>query len=830
MHLVRWALLVGWLLLIASLLYGPSGTLIFWGSVVPTGLLLIGVVSHELWRRICPLSFVSQLARALGWQRTRVGRQGRREVVQVASESWLGRHHIALQWSLLIAGLCLRLLVVNASPLGLATLLVLTLSAALLVGWAYGGKAWCQYVCPMGPVQTVLTGLRGPLGSTAHLDTSSRITQSMCRTIAPDGKEQSACVACQAPCIDIDAERAFWQTLQGKRSLSRAWYSYPGLVLAFFSLMDAMGSGDEAAQHPLGYLRSGVWAFDTDLPRRAWLPLTELLPLPRLLLVPLALSLAAILSVFLFQGIERALRQRYSRQGLAQPQEKAVLHSRLLATFLAINAFFWFANPLLGVLGSQGGQLLRSLVLVATSIALFRSWHRDQATYRRESVSGSLRRQLRQLPGLEAALDGRSLEALPPQEVFTLVKALPALGQQRSRSLYRDVMADMLRSGRLDGASALLQLQDVRQTLQLQEADHHQVVRLLARDEPRLLELDQLHRQMDDLRREAAAASIDQWLKLAGQPVLVPERLPPSLAGQLEELQRLSGLDEQSWADLLHGFGPRGEEERRRLEEWRADWLREAGSLGLLAELAVRDPLLRPLHQAMLQRTEAARTELEQRILAAGLPPLPAAVPASGSLDQALDLLWHDPDPDTAGWVLMLARERDPERLARCLQDPRSGLGDSPFLQSQRRGETHPDRPEFPAIAAAGLFADLLPEGVLWVAREGRLLELQPGEALMERGAASDSLALVVDGEVLVWAGGDQPIGLGVGQTVGEIGLITGAPRSASVTAAPQGALLFVLPGPAFEALLERSRSFGRGLLAQLARRVVSSPAGAAGG
>ncbi|MFO7628098.1 MAG: cyclic nucleotide-binding domain-containing protein [Prochlorococcaceae cyanobacterium] len=502
------------------------------------------------------------------------------------------------------------------------------------------------------------------------------------------------------------------------------------------------------------------------------------------------------------------------------------MHSRLLATFLAINGFFWFADPLLGVLGSQGGQLLRSLVLVATSIALFRSWPRDQATYRRESVSGSLRRQLGELSGLEAALDGRSLEALSPQEVFTLVKALPTLGQARSRSLYRNVMADMLRSGRLDCTSSLLQLQDVRQTLQLEEADHHQVVRLLARDEPQLLELDHLHRQMDELRREAAAASIDRLLKLAGQPLLVPERLPPSLAGQLEELQRRSGLDEQSWADLLHGFGPRGEVELRRLEGWRADWRREAGSLARLAELAVSDPLLRPLRQAMLQRSEAARVELDQRLQAAGLAPLPAAVPASGGLDQALDLLWHDPDPDTAGWVLMLARERNPERLARCLQDPRSGLGDSPFLQGQRRGETHPDRHEFPAIAAAALFADLLPEGVLWVARQGRLLPLQPGEALLERGAASDSLALVVDGEVLVWAGGDQPIRLGLGQTVGEIGVITGAPRSAGVTAASQGALLFVLPDQAFEALLERSRSFGRGLLAQLARRLAAGSPG----
>jgi hypothetical protein len=69
-------------------------------------------------------------------------------------------------------------------------------ASALLVGWAYGGKAWCQYFCPMAQVQTIVTGPRSLLGNPAHLDTTSRITQSMCRTIGDQGKLQSACVAC----------------------------------------------------------------------------------------------------------------------------------------------------------------------------------------------------------------------------------------------------------------------------------------------------------------------------------------------------------------------------------------------------------------------------------------------------------------------------------------------------------------------------------------------------------------------------------------------------------------------------------------------------------
>lgn len=293
-HAVRSLLLGGWLLLILSLLlsswaswdpwvgrlascppgqacalHDHDGPRLFWGVVVPAGLLIIVVFSHELWRRICPLSFVSQLFRALGLQRTIVTKSGRRDVAKVAADSWLARHHVQLQWFLLIAGLILRLLVLNSSSVGLGLFLALTVVAALVVGWAYGGKAWCQYVCPMGPVQVILTGPRSLFGSAAHLSTNSKITQSMCREVGDQGVEKSACVACKSPCLDIDAERLYWQSLRGKRGLTWAWYSYPGLVLAFFLLIQWQGGGDG------DYLRSGRWAYDATLGQRALTPLMQ---------------------------------------------------------------------------------------------------------------------------------------------------------------------------------------------------------------------------------------------------------------------------------------------------------------------------------------------------------------------------------------------------------------------------------------------------------------------------------------------------------------------------------------------------------------------------
>jgi len=300
-HSLRWLLLLGWLGLIASLLLSPwldsdpiagrfascppvgscnlhqhDGNRLFWGIVVPLGLLMIVAMSHELWRRLCPLAFVSQLFRAFGWQRTGMGPGGRVDVAKVTPNSWLGRHHGQLQWTLFIAGLSLRLLVVNSSPFGLGLFLLLTVLAAVIVGWAYGGKAWCQYVCPMGPVQAILIGPRSLLGSPSHLGSGPKLSQSMCRTTSPHGGEKSTCVACQTPCIDIDSERSYWQTFRGKRGLTFAWYSYPGLILGFFLLLQELGGADH------DYLRSGRWAYDNTILTRIWAPLNliQATPIP----------------------------------------------------------------------------------------------------------------------------------------------------------------------------------------------------------------------------------------------------------------------------------------------------------------------------------------------------------------------------------------------------------------------------------------------------------------------------------------------------------------------------------------------------------------------
>ncbi len=61
----------------------------------------------------------------------------------------------------------------------------------------------------MAPVQLFYAEPRGLITSIAHQGDKATITQSMCRRMTPEGKEQSACVACQSPCVDIDAEQSY---------------------------------------------------------------------------------------------------------------------------------------------------------------------------------------------------------------------------------------------------------------------------------------------------------------------------------------------------------------------------------------------------------------------------------------------------------------------------------------------------------------------------------------------------------------------------------------------------------------------------------------------
>lgn len=310
----------------------------------------------------------------------------------------------------------------------------------------------------------------------------------------------------------------------------------------------------------------------------------------------------------------------------------------------------------------------------------------------------------------------------------------------------------MLRDGRLDQAQTLLDLRELRQVLQLDDNDHHAVVNLLGKT--------RLECQINDLRQELANASLHDFLQRHGLPVLEDSRLSQRQRDDLERLRLASGLSQPDWALVVERFGPKGEVERQRLLPRRAAWLEDARLLAWLDAQVAQDSLLRPLRRVLAMRVDDLRRQLAPRMAAAGLAPLPLVVEPTGDL---------------------------PRRL----QDPRPGLPSSPFLLSQLRGEPVHQPVVLEAFTACPLFADLFPASLLWLAEQGRLMSFAAGDRVLEKGAASDHLALVLAGDVRVQIGNGELVALGKRQALGEIGVLTHQPPTTSVDAGVEGCRFF---------------------------------------
>ena len=652
MHWVRWLLTTGWLLIIASLFFDPFtarftspdhpwsplrladkcvavqgtclvespyplGTTIFWGAVVPAGIFILLVFGHELWRRICPLSFISQIPRALGRQRQTAKRNPktgeiRHQLARVPPDSWLAKYYPFLQFGWLYAGLCGRILFFNADRLVLAAWLLFTIAAAVTVGWLYGGKAWCQYFCPMAPVQSVYSTPTSLLGSSAPMSPTT-ITQSMCRTVDANGEEQSACVACQQTCIDIDAERMYWARLE-QPSFAFERYAYVGLVVGYF-LYYYLYAGN------WDYYFSGAWARQPDQLATLLSPglflFGQAINIPRLVVVPLLLALFSWLGWLVGRTVEAWMQRRVRRAG-AEPDRILIRHRVFLAaTFLVFNFFFLFAGRPLLQLAPAWVQYLFDMALVATSsLWLVRNWHRSPALYGRENLAERFRRQLQKL-GLDVGrfLEGRSLDDLNTDEVYVLARILPGFGSEQRHEAYKGVVRDALAEGYVNISSSLEVLRRMRQELGISDDEHRQLLDELGVEDPALLDPDQRRSLEDQVRLSGYRRSLERLLRLQSRI---------GADGGADRGADRDGGGQAGDAALLDSIGSQysisAQEEARILEavspaeaaHHRAEMLLQRLEDLELAARSLREPLLRhqPAPVALLEDRLRLRQEL----------------------------------------------------------------------------------------------------------------------------------------------------------------------------------------------------------------------------
>lgn len=532
MHRVRWGLTIGWFLLIASLFYDPitpmwtipenlvspfrlnpeiyldpeqctkirdtclaerpfsMSALIWWAMIVPAGIFILLVFGHEFWRRICPLSFLSQIPRALGIQRRRkvidpVTGEARLELVIIGENSWLGRNHLYVQFGLFFLGLGIRILFINSDRIALGSFLIGTILCAILIGYLYAGKSWCNYFCPMAPVQMVYTGPRSLLGSQAHLEQKPAISQSMCRTVdAETGQERSACVSCKMPCIDIDSEKAYWSELKkpGRRLVQ---YGYLGMVIAFY-LYYFLYAGN------WDYYFTGAWTHEEDQIAKVFdtgfYLYGHAIPIPKFIAV--FLTFAALMSFTTLLGyvLEKLYRSYTAWRGKLVSSEEAQHAVFTLFTLASFWTFFSYgARPSLNRMPPMMLLAFNALIVLVGSMWVFRTFGRDRAQYERENMATSLRKQLQKLQLDPTLLEGRKLDELTPDEVYTLVKVLPGFSQQLRLQTYTGVVQDFLEQQAVEVSSSFDFFKKLRQALQVKDSDHFATIETIAASRPEVL-------------------------------------------------------------------------------------------------------------------------------------------------------------------------------------------------------------------------------------------------------------------------------------------------------------------------------------------------------
>ena len=127
-------------------------------------------------------------------------------------------------------------------------------------------------------------------------------------------------------------------------------------------------------------------------------------------------------------------------------------------------------------------------------------------------------------------------------------------------------------------------------------------------------------------------------------------------------------------------------------------------------------------------------------------------------------------------------------------------------------------------LKASELFGSQPEEILQAIIAVGSFVNCGPGQILVQRGDPGDCLYIVKDGVLEVLArpdGGDlTPVAyLGRGEVVGELALLTGSPRSATIRS-PEHAVLFSLDKATFVDLMEMLPAFTRSLCLLLARRL----------
>jgi hypothetical protein len=779
------------------------------------------------WRRICPIAFFGEAGRILD-------RGVKRRV-----PAWLERWFLPFTLAILLAMLVLRLVGTNGDGRWLSALLVGLALAAAVTNAFWSGKTWCNFFCPVGVVERIYTD-PGSLRRTAN---------SQC----------AQCTACKRHCPDIDQENAYWKDATGK-GRRIAFYSFPGLVLAFY-VYYWLRAGDWEAYFDGRWTRQPVTADLWFGPGFFFAP-----GVPAVVAATLSLILFSAASYAIFAGIE-ALAAHF----VDDPEQRRHL-VLALAAFSAWNLFYLFAGaPTLRRLpyGTRTAAFIAPLV---ATLVLAKRWRRTRSRYIAEQ-------------GASRLLRNWEFEEPPPRdagEVYGWIKA-SRHAREKDLAAYANTVRDMIADG-LVGSGELRLLDGVRRQLGISEREHGRILARLSEEERHLFE-------------PGHEASVESRAQLAGfERALAEALLRGAPQSELDELRSVFGVsaeDHEAALERLRGAGgPLVERARRQLG--RAVELRHAlAAIGStdptaarvflcsllvkardeavervleLLEIAGDGPMIQALRRRLFSSDRAER-EMALEVLAAACPgassllgdlePLLARRPLEpgevdlGGEEGVLVTLLQSADPylrAAAVWAAEpvadhpvieagLARAKEDEHpLVRETAD--AALGPQPAATGAAGLPSHLSTIEtMHLLHAVPIFSGLDPEDLHELALYAIDDTVAPPSVLFDEGDSDcDALFVILAGRVVVERAGADGTGaaagvpasstvhqvetLGPGSVVGELSVLDGSRRDSTVRPERGPVRVLRIPGTRFRSGLLRRGRVTEWLLGALAGRI----------
>jgi len=597
----RVVLVLALLATVPTVLGVEHGNRILWTMAIAALPFFVAVAGYHVWRRICPLAVAGQVGRL-------VGRPGGRKV-----DGWLAENYLLVQFALLLTGLSFRLVATNGSAAWLAGFLITVLVAAVVVSFMFGGKTWCNFICPVGVVEKIYT------------EPSRNVAG------AGDVTSQCApCVACKKHCPDIDLEQGYWKEMpetdaRGRRLVYFAW---PGVVVAFYVYYWLYaGSWD--------YYFSGAWAYERTQPS-TWLdPGFHFVGgIPRVVAAPLTLILFGAASFLLFATVERLAWRRVGKGLAAGSQAETDARQRLrhqllvLAGLVAFNCFYFFAGqPSLRRLPEWVVHGWGVLVVFASAAIFFRRFRRKEAEYVQEKFAQKI------LKKWEWG------DAPPSDDLSDIYLLHTERTKQREARLraYKETVRELVADGLVTKAELVI-LDSLRAQLGITDKDHQKIIGELSAEEKQLFDpayqgsveqrlkgqqyRKELERLVIDAARTGAAASPASIAALRAEYGVGDDEHAAELARLLgpdgpvvglvgEEIAAIERL--ATAARAAHVDGATGQESATlgfvaHLARWRGTQ-HTGRALGLLAAISPR-PEIDQAREAIVARPRAAVAEV----------------------------------------------------------------------------------------------------------------------------------------------------------------------------------------------------------------------------